>query len=139
MKTRFLSLIFVIGLIAIASLARAGEGPRVPQHYRLSCPYDDFLNEEIQMEIHVYAPEVVHIEGRFSGPTVDYDFVVTADAFAANLDAATGGLTHLSFRGLDQNGTALGFDFDFSTPYQSGIGHSASEVIGNRVFICSQD
>lgn len=137
MKTRVLSLIFVVGMVA--PLALASEHPRVPQHYRLVCPYDDFLNEEIEMEVHVYAPEIVHIEGRFSGPTVDYDFAVTADTFTSSLDAATGGLTHLSFRGPDQTGIALGFDFNFSTPYQSGMGHSESEIIGNRVFICSQE
>lgn len=139
MKTKFLSLIFAIGMVAVVSLARAGEAPRVPQHYKLVCPYDDFLNEEIEMEIHVYSPEIVHVEGRFSGPTADYDFVVTVDTFSSTLDAATGGLTQLSFRGLDQTGIPLGFDFNFSTPYQSGMGHSDSEIIGNRVFICSQE
>lgn len=127
----------LVGILALALPLAGYSSPRVPQHYRITCPYDDFLNEEIEFEIHAYSQEIVQIEGQFSGPTLDYNFHVTADQFSAQV-GPTGGLTQLSFEGLDQTGVPLGFRFEFLKPYESGIGTARSEIIGNRVFICSQ-
>lgn len=105
---------------------------------KIECPYDDFAEEFFDLELNKLEGGY-SVTGELVGTINSYAINMTVDRIQAEFKEDMKTLKNLSFEGVNQDGEIFGFAFEASPhEFDSGIGKSKSEVIGNRVFICSQ-